>query len=192
MQGGLPYDEGDLLHRTGHGDVLAFRVLFDRHRNKVFFVARQMLHSDSAAEDAVQEIFLKIWLHNSKLAGIENFTAYLNTVTRNHIYNVLRRQAVEANALRVLTDAGDAADTGGDTLNTVAYHELQAMLQKASATLSEQQRKVFEMSRLEGKKHEQIATEMGLSKETVKKYLANALEKLHRYLVQHGRGFFFW
>jgi RNA polymerase sigma-70 factor (ECF subfamily) len=66
------------------------------------------------------------------------------------------------------------------------------MLQKASATLSEQQRKVFEMSRLEGKKHEQIATEMGLSKETVKKYLANALEKLHRYLVQHGRGFFFW
>lgn len=192
MQDGHPYDEGDLLHRTGRGDVLAFRVLFNRYRNKVFFVARQLLHSDSAAEDAVQEIFLKIWLHNYKLTGIENFTAYLNTITRNHIYNVLRRQAVEANALRVLTDAGNAADTSGDTLNTVAFHELQAMLQKASATLSEQQRKVFEMSRLEGKKHEQIATEMGLSKETVKKYLANALEKLHRYLVQHGRGFFFW
>ncbi|NCI46470.1 RNA polymerase sigma-70 factor [Sediminibacterium soli] len=186
MQAGSPYDEIGLLRRTGRGDVLAFRELFDHHRNRVFFIARQMLHSDTAAEDAVQEIFLKIWVHNRRLGTVDNFTAYLNTVTRNHIYNVIRRRAIEEKALGMLA----RPEVSEVTDDTVAFHELQRVLQQASATLSVQQRKVFEMSRLEGKKHEQIATEMGLSKETVKKYLANALEKLHRYLVQQGRGLF--
>ncbi len=181
------YEESDLLLRVSDGDVIAFRQLFDHHRNKVFFIARQMLHSDTLAEDAVQEIFLKIWLHNSKLASVNNFTAYLNTITRNHIYNVMRRQAVEDKLLRSLVDQ-HLEEGNPDTMNTVALHELQKLLREAIATLSPQQKKVFEMSRLEGMKQDEIAGEMKLSRETVKKYLADALEKLRRYLGPHGKG----
>lgn len=187
MPSHAPYEEIDLLNRVSRGDVLAFRELFDHHRNKVFFIAKQMLHNDSAAEDAVQEIFLKIWLHNNKLAAVNNFTAYLNTITRNHIYNVLRKQAGEEKLLHTLI--GQELQSGSpDTMNTVAFHELQELLKQAVETLSPQQKKVFEMSRLEGIKQDQIAEEMKLSRETVKKYLADAMEKLRKFLGPHGKG----
>jgi RNA polymerase sigma-70 factor (family 1) len=187
MSRDLYYNEAEFLQRVSEGDVLAFRQLFDHHRNKVFYIARQLLHSDSAAEDAVQEIFLKIWLHNQKLASVVNFTAYLNTITRNHIYNVLRKHAGEEKLLHTLIGR-ELQQGSADTMNTVAFHELQALLKQAMTTLSPQQKKVFEKSRLEGWKHDQIAKEMSLSKETVKKYLADALEKLRKYLGPSGKG----
>jgi RNA polymerase sigma-70 factor (family 1) len=181
------YNESEFLKRVSEGDVLAFRKLFDHYRNKVFYIARQLLHSDSAAEDAVQEVFLKIWLHNQKLASVVNFTAYLNTITRNHIYNVLRKQAGEERLLHTLI--GQELQQGSpDTMNAVAFHELQELLREAMDTLSPQQRKVFEKSRLEGLKQDQIAKEMNLAKETVKKYLADALEKLRKHLGSYGKG----
>lgn len=182
------YDEPVLLNRVSKGDVLAFRELFDHHRNKVFFIARQMLHSESAAEDAVQEIFLKLWLHNTKLAEVSNFTAYLNTVTRNHIYNTLRKKAGEEKLLHTLLEQELQTPGSPETMNTVAFHELQELLKNAMQVLSPQQKKVFEKSRLEGLKQEQIAQEMGLSRETVKKYLADALDTLRRLLGVHGKG----
>lgn len=181
------YNEAALLKLVSDGDLAAFRDLFDRHRNKVYYVAREILQSSVAAEDAVQEIFLKIWLNNKKLASVNNFTAYLNTVTRNHIYNMLRKQAGENKLLRELIEY-EIKPGNSDTLDTVALHELQQLLHQAAATLSPQQRKVFEMSRLEGLKQEEIAKQLQLSKETVKKYLADALQKIKKYLGHQGKG----
>jgi RNA polymerase sigma-70 factor (ECF subfamily) len=48
---------------------------------------------EETAEDVVQEVFIKLWMNKEKLPAIENFNAYLNTVTRNHIFNNLRKLA---------------------------------------------------------------------------------------------------
>lgn len=185
MKPGAPYDEVALLRLISEGDAIAFRQLFERHKGKVYYIAREMLHSDEAAQDAVQEIFLKIWLHNQRLAGINNFTAYLNTITRNHIYNVLRKEAGQEKLLRHLLQQ-EVITGEGEALNTLALHEMQRILHDAIGILSPQQRKVFEMSRLEGLKQDEIAASLGLSKETVKKYLADALRKLKSQLGPHS------
>jgi len=171
------------------GDETAFRELFERYRNKVFYIARKLLKSESCAEDVLQEIFIKIWVHKEKLSDIENFNAYLNTLIRNHIYNRLRKQACEESFIRETINHD--TNNPDNTFDTVLLHELQNMLHEAIHQLPPQQKKVFELSRIERLKHKEIAEMMHISKETVKKHMMEALRTIKIYLYSQSEAILF-
>ena len=175
-------EEKPLLARIAAGDEDAFRVLFHAYRPGVFAVACKLLSSSSQAEDALQEIFLKIWLNREKLPGIHSFPAYLHTLTRNHLYNALRRQANEEVFLQQLR-LPDAAEE--DVLSPLALRQLREMLQKVLTNLTPQQKKVFELSRLEGLRHEEIADLLDISRETVKKHIGEALRVVREKMMKY-------
>lgn len=165
-------NEKIILCQIAEGNENAFRELYEHYRNKVYYVSWKLLKSDSSAEDVLQEIFLKIWINKEKLPLIENFNAYLNTLIHNHIYNKLRKQANEERFIRefVTTDISSP----NFTFDTVLLKESQNLLKKAILHLPSQQKRVFELSRFEGKKHEEIAGILNISKETVKKHIMEA------------------
>lgn len=181
-------EEKALIAQVAKGDENAFRMLFSRYRHKVFYIARKLLQSDSLAEDLLQEIFLKIWVHREQLPEIINFKAYLNTITRNHIYNALRKLANEEKLLGGLVIRHSSVPNGNEqsaALQTLSYQELQTALFKAIASLTPQQRRAFELSRLEGLRHDEIACLLNISKETVKKHISEALHTIRRQLKTH-------
>lgn len=175
-------EEKALLAGVARGDEDAFRTLFHAYRPGVFAVALKLLSSSSQAEDALQEIFLKIWLNREKLSGVYHFPSYLHTVTRNHLYNVLRRQAQEEVFLHQLTLPGPAEE---DFLSPLSLRQLREMLQKVLATLTPQQKRVFELSRLEGLRHEEIADLLDISRETVKKHIGEALRVVREKMMKY-------
>ncbi|MHA4810924.1 RNA polymerase sigma factor [Flavitalea flava] len=182
------HEEKALIAQVAKSDENAFRMLFARYRHKVFYIARKLLQSDSLAEDVLQEIFLKIWIHREQLPEINNFRAYLNTITRNHIYNALRKLANEEKLIGGLATRYNSTPAGTDqstAIQTLSYQELQGALQKAIANLTPQQRKTFELSRLEGLRHDEIAVLLNISKETVKKHISEALHTLRKQLRTH-------
>jgi RNA polymerase sigma-70 factor (ECF subfamily) len=128
------YEESLLLLRVAKGEEDAFRTLFTAYRPQVYHVARKLLQSDTQAEDALQEIFLKIWLNREKLPEIRSFSAYLNTITRNYLYNALRRLAGEEVFLQQLAQPG----TGETVLSPMALRELRELLQRVISTLTPQ------------------------------------------------------
>ncbi|MBO9574037.1 MAG: sigma-70 family RNA polymerase sigma factor, partial [Chitinophagaceae bacterium] len=67
----------------------------------------------------------------------------------------------------------------------IAHREANALLQKALDTLPPQRRKVFELSRLEGLKYEEIASQLNVSRETVKRHLSEATKNLRTILGSH-------
>lgn len=141
---------------------------------------------------------MKIWVGREKLPEINCFSAYLNTITRNHIYNALRKVANEELLLEKLLSPQSAANRPDAPLENMSLRELQDALQKVMATLTPQQKKVFELSRMEGLKHEEIALRLNISRETVKKHVSEALRiiraQLQRYmhLPQFGLLLFFF
>ena len=168
------YDEKALLVRVAQGDEEAFEALFHQYRHKILYFAWRFLQSDSKAEDVLQEIFLKVWTSREQLAGVKNFKAWLTTITRNYIYNALRRLAVEEDFLAELSvkTRPQQADT---VISDLSFNELQRALQKAVSHLTPQQKRIFELSRMEGLKHEQIAEKLHISRGTVKKHMTDAL-----------------
>jgi RNA polymerase sigma-70 factor (ECF subfamily) len=180
------YEEKALLALVAKGDENAFQTLFTQYRHKVFYIAKKLLQSDSLAEDALQEIFLKIWMNRTKLPDVLYFNAYLNTITRNHIYNALRKQANEEIFLQRLVSQDNTPDQTS-ALDTLSLRELQHALQRVVASLTPQQRKAFELSRIQGLRHGEIATLLNISKETVKKHISDALRIIRQQMTTHHR-----
>lgn len=172
-----------LLKSVANGDTAAFHTLFNYYKDPVYHVAMRMLHSQSRSEDLVQEVFLKIWINREKLSQLNSFAAWLNTITRNHIYNALRRQAFEELIVEKI-ELSHPSQTEG-ILEQMSFRELQDSLQKVISTLTPQQKKVFELSRMQGLKHDEIATQLNISSETVKKHISDALRIIRIHLARY-------
>lgn len=174
-----------LLERMAAGDHAAFRILFDEHRNRVYAIGLRLLKSEALAEDTVQEVFLKLWTNKKELPHISNFPAYLNTVTRHHLLNQLKRLA---HAEKFVSLQKQQATTHSAASEVLEWNELQATLSKAMNRLTPQQKKVYHLGKAEGLSYEEIAGQLQISKETVKTHMAEALRSVKSYIRQSYPG----
>ena len=184
MQESKSYNDKALILQVFEGDEHAFRELFDKYRNKIFSIAWKITGFETSAEDVVQEVFIKLWINKEKLPEIENLDAYINTITRNHIFNNLRKIAYEQSFLQELflkqpQNIKNAPDQ-------VLFNELQNLVNKAVQQLPPQQKKVYQLSRIEGLKHEQIAGNLNISQSTVKGHMVEALRSIKAFLNAHA------
>jgi RNA polymerase sigma-70 factor (ECF subfamily) len=166
------------------GDRKAFRELFNKYHRRIFAIALKITGVGETAEDVVQEVFIKLWMNKEKLPAIENFNAYLNTVTRNHIFNKLRKLAHEQIALQKLIAQQTLKEKSSS--DQIVYNELEKLIHNAVAQLPSQQKKVYTLSRVYGLKHEEIAQQLGISSSTVKGHIVHALQHIKSFLRANG------
>lgn len=171
-----------LLRRVAGGDREAFGLLFDRYYNKVLSQALTYRKSYSAAEDAAQEIFLKVWHHRERLTAVRNFSNYLFILTRNEIIDALRKKAVELSRGEPPSDLAEEFMTPERQMD---YRETHALIMRGLHELPPQQREVFRLSRLEGRSNDEIARMLGIAKTTVRWHLVAALSALRAYVTRH-------
>lgn len=170
------HNESILLARTARGDEKAFTELFNAYHNQVAEYVLMIVSSPEMTAEIVQDIYLKIWMNRSALVGIDNFTAYLFIITRNYTLNCLKKMARDRrNEAQYKQHVNDVAAT---TEVSVPAQEYLALIDQAVAQLSPQQQKVYLLSRQEGLKYAEIAEQMGISRETVKKYIQLALKTI--------------
>jgi RNA polymerase sigma-70 factor (ECF subfamily) len=186
MYSDTTYNESYILQRIADGDERCFRQLYDRYRNKVYSIAWRITGLELAAEDVVQEAFIKVWENREKLPSLNNFGGWLNTITRHHIYNNLRKLAHEERFLRHLLAQKPAA---ADTMESLAFDELQKLLHKAVNELTPQQKKVYLFSREEGLSHSDIGEILGISPNTVKSYMKESLRSIRDFISRNERLF---
>lgn len=156
---------------------MAFRQLFDTQRRKVFTYLLKITKSREFSEDAVQEIFLKIWSTRTTLPGIDNINAYLHRMAHNYAYSGFKRLARETLVLAAIKEQQPTFNDIHPGRQLIAK-EVQAAIQKIVDQLTPSQRKVFLLSREQGLKQEDIAKELGISIMAVKKHMVDALRFL--------------
>src|ERR1700754_3777604 len=106
----------DLVARAGQGDRTAAQALMGRHLPKMLTLARRMLGDPAEAEDAVQDVFLKLWTHAARWQpGKAKFETWLYRVTLNACYDRLRRRGTEPlEAAAAVPDDRPGPDAGLD------------------------------------------------------------------------------
>lgn len=171
------YNEGELLRLIAAGSEEAFRDVFYQYRGKLYNYILKIADSEEAAEDAVHDVFLKIWESREKLPQIQNLASYLFRMARNHAISGFRRMAKETLILSELRHENLAAF---QTIDPIAQKEIRSYIRDAVAKLSPQQRKVFILSRQDGLKHEEIAQKLGISINTVRVHMGEALRFLRQ------------
>jgi len=166
-----------------NGSEEAFRKLFDLYHQDIYKYSFSLLKSKDFAEENVQETFLKVWLHRENIALEKSFRAYLFTIARNLAFNVLNKVANDATLREEVFYTSQKSHDKGDYL--IREEECKKLRKKAIKQLPPKRKKIFKMSRKQGKTYEEISKELGISVSTVKNQMSKALESLRIYLRNH-------
>lgn len=172
----------ELMRRIAEGDDRAFASLVERHQNMVVGTVAKMLGNASEAEDISQQVFLRVWKHAKRYKPSAKFTTYLFTITRNLVFNEVRRRKrrneVSSDEREEFSRQliPDKAEHQPD--QELARREFRAMVDQAIAALPEQQRMAVVLRRYEQMPYEQIAEVLELSLPAVKSLLFRARTSL--------------
>ena len=185
-------DDVSLMLRVKGGDLEAFEALVLRHQHSVVGTAAKMLGGAGEAEDIAQQVFVRVWKSAARYEPSAKFTTWLMTITRNLVFNELRRRR-RRQQVSMDVDEGDATRQQFVDEGAVAPSEklldaeLQDAIDAAIAGLPENQRLAIVLRRFEGMPYEEIAKVLKTSVPAVKSILFRARSelkaRLKRYLV---------
>ncbi|MBB4801638.1 RNA polymerase sigma-70 factor (ECF subfamily) [Flavobacterium nitrogenifigens] len=166
-------DEKKLLLELSQGSELAFTNIYNRYKNNVYATALRITKSKIQAEEAVQDVFLKIWQNRENIAEVIDFENYLFIISRNHLFNSIKKIAKETSQITEI----DRKEAGFiDTDITIKDEQYNTILNQIVEQLPPQQQKVYQMAKRDGLSHQKIGEDLGISTETVKKHMAQALK----------------
>ena len=182
------------MERIKTGDDGAFRELVEAHQHRIIGTVAKMLGADHGdAEDIAQQVFVRVWKSAGRYEPTAKFTTWLYKITRNLVFNEMRRRkrhpAISLD--RPFADDEDrplhVADPGVKTPDTVMLDaEMHAAIQRSIDELPETQRMAIILRRYDDIPYEEIGEILELSVPAVKSVLFRARtelrEKLRMYL----------
>jgi RNA polymerase sigma-70 factor (family 1) len=178
-----PVNEKQLFLQVAAGDERAFEVLFNTFLPKLYPFIIKFIKSEPAAQEIVQETFIRVWLARDKLSEIDNPGGWLYKVASNECYSYLRKSTLNNKFFNPLTVEPDPVHT---THENFALKELNRVIGEAIDKLPAQRKKIYRMSRNEGKSIPEIASLLNISPNTVKNTLVASLKFIREYLVKYG------
>ena len=160
-------------------DAAVFEEIYTTYFPLLYNYAFTIIKDRVEAEDAVSDVFLKLW-EEKHFRNIEtSVKSYLFKSVYNQCINILQREEVREKYANYIQHIQYVNETDSDyPLSSLIENELTEILQKAIEKLPPQCRKIFEMSRIEQLTHDEIALKLGVSINTVHMQIKRALSKL--------------
>src|SRR3984893_2087802 len=176
----------ELMSLVGRGDTAAFEQLIGRHQALVAGTIARMLGSNSDVEDVAQQVFIRVWKNAGRYVARAKFTTWLLKITRNLVFNELRRSKRHAQVPLQIEPGAEEMQLEDEMARAREVSLLEAELQKAIemaiTQLPESQRMALILRRYEEMSYDQIAEILDLSVPAVKSVLFRARSELRERL----------
>lgn len=165
-----------LVKALKEGNQLAFSIVYKTYAAQTFSLAFKYLLNKELAEDAVQNLFLKLWLKKEEIDETKPINRYLFTMLKNDLLNTLRDSKKN---IYLLEDCSSMVlELEDNSQNENLKQEQMNIIQQALEQLSPQRRKVFEM-KVSGKySNQEIADKLNLSINTIKFQYSQSLKQI--------------
>jgi RNA polymerase sigma-70 factor, ECF subfamily len=182
-------DDLRLMRLVGRGDTNAFEELIEKHQALVAGTVARMLGSNSDVEDIAQQVFIRVWKSARRYVPRAKFTTWLLKITRNLVFNELRRTKRRAH-VPLQPEAGTEDLPLKDDINlapdaSLLEVELRQTIEEAILQLPETQRMALVLRRYEQLSYEEIADVLDLSVPAVKSVLFRARSELRTRLSKY-------
>jgi RNA polymerase sigma-70 factor (ECF subfamily) len=170
----------DLIARTALSDRTAFRTLYERTSAKLFGVTLRILKDRSEAEEALQEIYVKIWQRADRyVAGGYSPISWLVAVARNHCLDVLRARRPISDDINV---ALEIADLAPDPEQAALNSNERSRIDHCLAELDDDKADAVRGAYLDGYSYDELAERHGVPLNTMRTWLRRSLLKLRECL----------
>ena len=175
----LSLTENKLVHFSDLQNTIQtereFEILFKTYYKALYAYALAILKDDIAAEEIVQNVFLKLWERRQELLQKESLKSYLYKCVYHDSLNHIRHMKVR-DKYTEYTKQQHLLET--DVHERTIAKELEHKLRHALNELPQQCRTVFQMSRFQNLKYQEIADALGISVKTVEVHMGKALKNL--------------
>jgi RNA polymerase sigma-70 factor (family 1) len=161
-----------------------FEHLFREHYNELSNYAFSILKNKQDAEDAVQDVFIKIWQKDPHIVSNDGIKFYLLTATRNTCISFLRKQSNQHSI-----EPEHLSNLAAEETTSSKPVDYGALVQNALALLPPQCLAIFKLSRFARLTYQQIADELELSVKTVENQMGKALKIMREYAKQNQVSF---
>jgi RNA polymerase sigma-70 factor (ECF subfamily) len=162
------------------GDEHTFESVYKHFLRPLHVYAIAILQDEEEARGMVQNVFLKLWERKTRLNFNGSLQAYLYGAVYHECLNNLRHQKVKFKHQQYLIHTMESQESTGTDLK-----ELKNKLQQALNELPEKCRTIFQMSRFEELKYQEIANRLNISIKTVENQMGKALKTLRIKLVDY-------
>jgi RNA polymerase sigma-70 factor (family 1) len=166
----------ELLILIKNGKPQAFRELYNRYKESIFSMVYRRVRDEEESKDIVQEIFLKLWLGRESLVEIDNLDHYLFGTARNKVISHYRKKEVQLKGEGALLAQIDHLESSAD--KDILMDELNSKIREVVDSLPPTMKACYKLSRSEGKKIKEIASNLNLSEQTVRNNISEALRRL--------------
>jgi RNA polymerase sigma-70 factor, ECF subfamily len=173
--------EAEAIERAKQGDAEAFRVLYDRHKRRVYSLCLRMTANTAEAEDLAQEAFLQLYRKIGTFRGESAFSTWLHRLAVNVVLMHLRKKSLPVTSLEESTQSTEEdspkKDFGAEDISLAGSLD-RLQLQRAVDDLPPGYRTIFVLHDVEGYEHNEIANLVGCSVGNSKSQLHKARLKL--------------
>ena len=172
-------DLAPLIKAAIRGDRPAMERLFQHFKTPIYNLAYRYTYDAAAAEDILQEVFIKVFTHLDDIKNVDTFPAWLYRVGVNASLSYLRSRKREIKKSVPMSDIeGKMAEASYDADTS----HLRKPLDEAIDSLSDRLKSVFVLHDVQGFKHEEIAGILGCTVGTSKSHLFKARMKIRAHL----------
>jgi RNA polymerase sigma-70 factor (ECF subfamily) len=174
-----------MIERAKAGDPAAFEQMIDCYQRKVISTAWRMLGNREDARDAAQEVFLRVYKYLGGFRVDQDFAAWLYRIIINVCRDQMRKRGRpdQFTSFETEQELGnfDAQASSEDVEAAAIRSQQQAMIAKALATLSKNERAAIVLRDLEGLTTEEVARVLGSSQTTVRSQISSARAKIKKF-----------
>lgn len=172
--------EKQVLETLQLGNESAFEMIFRTYYQPLCRYAYSFLQDKEEAEEVVQASFITVWEKRNNLTIETSLKSYLYRMVRNSCLNVIKHEKVKQQ--HVAHELAVSEVSYESVSQKVQAAELEIRITEAVKTLPEQCRLVFQLSRFEELKYQEIADQLQISVKTVENHMGKALKLMREQL----------
>lgn len=175
-------DLSTLIQRVGLGDRQAFRTLYSLTSPKLHAVCLRVLRERTDAEDALQEVYIKVWHAAPRFAVTgQSPVSWLAAIARNHAIDRIRARRPQPVAM---DEAPEVQDEGPDPEEAVLAAAERRRIDDCLSRLKEGRADAVRAAYVEGHSYQELAERFRLPLNTVRTWLRRSLLQLRECLQQ--------
>lgn len=171
-----------LFLQIAKGDESAFTEIFNKYSNLLYWHAYKLLHSEFWAEETVQDVFLQLWTTKDHLKQVDSPQSYLYKLVANKAFDKIRRQELEVK-MQYFVQQQLHPEDDMDANAKADKQNREQLFEAAIQSLPEQRRLIFRLKYQQDLSYEEIATQLNISRHTVRNQMAAALKSVRTYLL---------
>lgn len=181
LEAPIVYTDEQLLQQIADDDRTAFTLLYRRYWEGLFITASKVLRGKEEAADVVQDVFLSFWNRRHELDLQSSIAAYLHTSVRYKCIHYIEKNITRRDYLRLLTDI-EINSFSTNAESNLDLREIQQTISQTVARMPPKMQEAYKLSREEYLSHKEIARNMDISVDTVRKHIQHALYLIRKNL----------